>query len=118
MCICVHQNCNLVLVIAILLVTTFCAGAVAFSRSQFGENDGPIFLDNLVCSSEDISLLKCSKLSPVGVFSCDRSETAGARCYGTSCILVIAYALNLSLLQMLMSVFSTRMAVHITAAIP
>ena len=66
--------------------STFCAGAVAFSRSQFGENDGPIFLDNLVCSSEDISLLKCSKLSPVGVFSCDRSETAGARCYGINIV--------------------------------
>ena len=61
--------------------STFCAGAVAFSG--FGENDGPIFLDNLVCSSEDVSLLECPKLSPVGVFSCDQSETAGARCDGT-----------------------------------
>jgi len=77
---------------AILHWPTFCAGAIAFSRSQFGEDDGPIFLDNLVCSSEDKSLLKCSKLSPVGVFSCDRSETAGARCYGIY-IVIFGYCL-------------------------
>jgi len=65
-------------------IALFYAGAiVAFSSSQFGGNDGPIFLDKLVCSNEDISLLECPKLSPVGVFSCDHSETAGARCDGT-----------------------------------
>ena len=63
-------------------ITLFYAGAIAFSGSQFGQSDGPIFLDKLVCSSDDMSLLECPKRSPVGVISCDQSQTAGARCYG------------------------------------
>lgn len=35
-----------------------------------------------MCNTKDTSLLECSKRSQVGLFSCDHSETAGARCYG------------------------------------
>ena len=70
--------------LATYIYPIFCADAVAFLGSRFGEGSGPIFLDNLVCNSKDTLLLDCSKRSQVGLFSCDHSEIAGARCHGMS----------------------------------
>ena len=57
-------------------------GAAALSGSQFGESDGPMFLNELDCSDDDTSLLLCPKLSQIGQMSCDYSQLSGAKCFG------------------------------------
>ena len=45
---------------------------------------GPIFLDRLGCSSDDLTLLDCQLSSPLGIVdrSCDHSNDVGLKCYG------------------------------------
>ena len=47
----------------------------------FGEGLGPIFLDRVTCSSEQLTLLECDS-SPVGVHTCSHSQDVGIQCIG------------------------------------
>ena len=60
-------------------------GAVAFRRAQFGPGSGPVFLDQLVCSGSETSVLECERHTPLGLPTCDHSQDAGVRCVGKSC---------------------------------
>lgn len=64
-------------------VTTHTLDVISIKRAStaFGVGTGPIFLDNLACNSDDISLLEC----PYSVLhQCQHSDEAGVQCYGNS----------------------------------
>lgn len=48
----------------------------------FGESDGNIFLDNVVCRGNEENLFECSH-NDIGQHNCLPSETAGVICGGT-----------------------------------
>ena len=54
----------------------------AFSNAFFGAGTGPIFLDDVQCSSSSSQLLECSS-SPILTHNCEHSEDAGVGCEGT-----------------------------------
>ena len=56
--------------------------AVAFRGAQFGPGDGPVFLDQLVCSGSETSMLECGRYTPLGLPTCEHSQDAGVRCVG------------------------------------
>ena len=55
--------------------------AVPVPGGTFGSGLGPIFLDDVICTGGEPSLLQCSA-NPVGVHNCDHSEDAGGRYEG------------------------------------
>ena len=57
-------------------------GAVAFHDAQFGPGIGPIFLEKLICSESDTTLLDCRHSTPLGLSTCAHSQDAGVRCVG------------------------------------
>ena len=57
-------------------------GAVALLQHQFGSAVGPIFLDQLVCSGSETSLLECQSYTPLGLSTCQHSQDVGVRCVG------------------------------------
>ena len=68
-------------------VSSFCklqdafAGGVAYSNAHFGAGTGPIFLDDVQCTSSSSQLLECSS-SPILIHSCQHSADAGVGCEG------------------------------------
>ena len=46
----------------------------------FGQGTGPIFLDNVLCTGSEQSLLLCPRINPDGDPTCGHSEDAGVRC--------------------------------------
>ena len=50
-------------------------------RGFFGEGSGPIFIDDVVCSGRESSLLSCAS-NAIGFHDCDHSEDAGVKCEG------------------------------------
>ena len=61
-------------------VHTFAAG-IAYSNAHFGAGTGPIFLDDVQCSSSSSQLLECSS-SPILTHNCQHSADAGVGCEG------------------------------------
>ena len=55
------------------------AGAVAFTNAYFGQGTGPIWLDNLRCSGNQLNLRQCPR-NNWGSHNCRHSEDAGVRC--------------------------------------
>ena len=58
---------------------------------------GPIFLDRLGCSSDDLTLLDCQLSSPLGIAdrSCDHSNDVSVQCFGILILLnIILYLQN------------------------
>jgi hypothetical protein len=51
--------------------------------SMFGRATGPIWLDDVICSGSESSLLDCAR-STQGSSNCDHAEDAGAVCTGKS----------------------------------
>ena len=51
-------------------------------NAVFGQGSGPILLDNLQCTGEEISLLECVDSGDITVHDCQHSEDAGVRCEG------------------------------------
>ena len=80
----------------ILLGVIYCsnyvwlAGAIPVFSGFFGEGSGPIFIDDVVCSGSESSLLSCP-FSAIGLHDCDHTEDAGVKCEGTSIIYMSAY---------------------------
>ena len=58
------------------------SGAVAFPGAQFNPGTGPIFLDQIVCSGSETSVLDCRRHTPLGLPTCEHSQDAGVRCIG------------------------------------
>ena len=54
-------------------------GAQAVVRAHFGQGTGPIVLDQVNCTSEEMLLLQCSQ-NPLFVHNCHHSEDAGVIC--------------------------------------
>ena len=58
------------------------AGAEVLPGAQFGSAMCPIFLDQLVCSGSETSLLECQSYTPLGLSTCQHSQDVGVRCVG------------------------------------
>ena len=61
-----------------------CTGGRAYSNAYFGTGSGPIFLDDVQCSSSFNQLLQCSS-SPILSNDCLHSADAGVGCEGMLC---------------------------------
>ena len=68
------------MVLAIEQITS-CAGGRAFSNAHFGVGSGPIFLDDVQCSSSSSQLIECSS-RPILSHDCLHSADAGVGCEG------------------------------------
>ena len=58
------------------------AGGIAYSNAYFGAGTGPIYLDNVACTSSASQLLECSS-RPILTHNCRHSADAGVGCKGT-----------------------------------
>ena len=69
-----HNTCN----------TAFAClvGGTAYSNAHFGSGTGPIFLDDVQCTSSSNQLLECSS-RPILTNNCQHSDDAGVGCEGT-----------------------------------
>ena len=61
-----------------------CTGGRAYSNGYFGTGSGPIFLDDVQCSSSFNQLLKCSSRRILSN-DCLHSADAGVGCEGMLC---------------------------------
>ena len=60
----------------------FCAtGGIAYNNGFFGAGTGPIYLDDVGCTSSASQLLVCSS-SPISTHNCLHSADAGVGCEG------------------------------------
>lgn len=57
---------------------------VPVKKAYYGEGEGAILLDDLLCSGDETTLLDCPTISGLSPFSgnCDHAEDAGVRCNG------------------------------------
>ena len=64
-------------------LTSFCvcAAGKAYSNAHFGSGTGPIFLDDVQCTSSASQLLECSS-RPILSHNCQHSADAGVGCEG------------------------------------
>ena len=61
---------------------TYSAGGIAYSNGFFGAGTGPIYLDDVACTSSASQLLECSS-RPILTHNCLHSADAGVGCEGT-----------------------------------
>ena len=59
------------------------AGGRAYSNAYFGTGSGPIFLDDVQCTTSSSLLLECSS-RPIQTHNCLHSDDAGVGCEGVS----------------------------------
>ena len=59
----------------------------AVGGATFGAGSGPIFLDDVHCTSTESSLLNCSS-NPIGSTDCTHSQDAGVICEGTTSMIM------------------------------
>jgi len=76
----------LVTVSSINLYICTCTGGRAYSNAFFGRGGGPIFLDDVQCSSSSSQLLECHSKT-VASRNCLHTDDAGVGCEGTFIIL-------------------------------
>ena len=63
-------------------VSMSCAGGIAYSNAHFGTGSGPIFLDDVQCTSRASQLLECPS-RPILSHNCLHSADAGVGCEGS-----------------------------------
>ena len=63
------------------ILYTYCSGGVAYSNAFFGAGTGPIYLDDVACTSSASQLLECSS-RPILTHNCQHSADAGVGCKG------------------------------------
>lgn len=63
------------------LMTHSSPGAMALGNADFGQGDGPIFLDNLGCTGNEIFLRDCDN-NGIGFHNCRHVEDAAVVCQG------------------------------------
>ena len=56
-------------------------GAAAIGYSYFGEGTGGIFLDDVSCTGNELTLLEC-RHREVGVHNCQHYNDASVKCQG------------------------------------
>ena len=66
-------------------------GGVAYSNAYFGGGTGPIYLDDVACTSSATQLLECPSL-PILTHNCRHSADAGVGCKGA--LLFFLYSHN------------------------
>ena len=74
------------------LICVYDAGAVTLSGAQFSTSVNPIFLDQVVCSGTETSLLDCRRSVVLGLPTCDHSQDVGVRCRGKALTFIILEA--------------------------
>ena len=62
-----------------------CTGGIAYNNAYFGAGSGPIFLDDVQCTSSASKLLECPS-RPILSHNCLHSADAGVGCEGVFCI--------------------------------
>ena len=55
------------------------SGGIAYSNAYFGAGTGPIYLDDVACTSSASQLLECSS-RPILAHNCHHSADAGVGC--------------------------------------
>ena len=65
----------------IYLISSYTTDGIARYNSYYGSGSGPIWLDDVACSSYNTKLLQCSS-SPIGSHHCSNSDEAGVKCEG------------------------------------
>ena len=68
-------------------------GGRAYGNAHFGAGNGPIFLDDVQCSSSSNQLLECSS-RPILTHNCLHTADAGVGCEGMICDKVIVIGLS------------------------
>ena len=61
---------------------TCCTGGTPYYNAFFGVGTGPIYLDDVTCTSSASQLLECSS-RPILEHNCDHHSDAGVGCKGT-----------------------------------
>jgi len=64
-----------------LITLIYFGGGRAYSNAYFGAGSGPIFLDDVHCTSRSTQLLECWS-RPILSHNCLHSADAGAKCEG------------------------------------
>ena len=60
----------------------FGSSGTAIGSAGFGQGSGPIWLDSVMCSGSESTIVNCGHLGINFTRSCSHSEDAGVRCYG------------------------------------
>ena len=58
-------------------------GGIPYSNAHFGPGTGPIYLDDVACTSSDSQLLECSS-RPIMRNNCSHPADAGVGCEGNT----------------------------------
>ena len=71
----------------LFVLSCFACGTdgVAYPNAYFGAGTGPIYLDDVACTSSASQLLECSS-RPLLSHNCDHHADAGVGCEGTSLV--------------------------------
>lgn len=56
--------------------------SIPIRHGKFGQGNGSILLDDLMCNGNENSLLECLNDNYIGSHDCYHSEDAGVRCEG------------------------------------
>ena len=67
-------------------------GGTPYTNSFFGAGTGPIYLDDVACTSNASQLLECGS-RPILVHDCDHSADSGVGCEGVFVCLFVCYNL-------------------------
>ena len=59
------------------------ADGLAYYSAYFGAGTGPIYLDDVACTSSASQLLECSS-RPILAYNCDHHDDAGVGCEGNT----------------------------------
>ena len=66
------------------IATSYLSGATVFYNAYFGQGFGPIFLDDLLCTSREARLIDCPRSTSTGIGDIDfcrgHLDDAGLRC--------------------------------------
>ena len=65
----------------------FCTGGRAYSNAHFGAGSGPIFLDDVQCTTSSSQLLECPS-RPILSHNCLHSADAGVGCEGMNIFII------------------------------
>lgn len=55
----------------------------AILGGRFGVGEGPVYLNQLRCDSDERNLLQCQSGQPHGLVTCSDSHIVGVQCPGT-----------------------------------
>ena len=66
---------------------------MAYSQAHFGPGSGDIFLDDVMCTGTEITLLACDQ-NPIGKHNCRHHEDAGVSCVGNATTNQLMYSVG------------------------